>query len=454
MQSYSELDPTPTKDLPTLSVERVNHLCALMIDFYNECVDDFTYGFDHPEIAFDHYLGFMRCFNVLGWYHLDEEIRKDVDDTKAQFDKFSNGLLEQINEFFPKEEDKKRVYVDLMQGPMIRLNKATKGDAIGGDLLTPKKKQPIRFSSPLKFLSHTPEPRSPLIELDDQYYDDLMTELKEVAQKCQVMIFDIEEQLTDGTSSDDIVLNMEQLFRHRDVCNDYDLLLWGYDLTHEQQVNRRYYTLTMEEFEQIEQWEEDVRLFKAHKASNTPFSITPKSSLATPSPVKNPLERMIASLTPPKSPFSVSLLDDDYNALENRYPFENNNGSPEAKSPSEFHPRLTGDKANKISIISSQNSFFPANKYDVNHDSRHQAERYSSVPIFSGLFLGVSLTVLGAIVLIPTLHTLLLPLPIVLLSIGASLIVAAIMLVHQNRQKACQEITSFEIDDTINPLLP
>ena len=103
------------------------------------------------------------------------------------------------------------------------------------------------------------------------------------------------------------------------------------------------------------------------------------------------------------------------------------------------------------SIALRKAGFFSNIKFNLN--AANKQEGFNKVAlVIPGICLGLSLIILGSILLIPTIHTFLLPLPIVLLSLGISLIVVAFALVHQDRQEARKEDIEYkqEIKDLTN----
>ena len=103
------------------------------------------------------------------------------------------------------------------------------------------------------------------------------------------------------------------------------------------------------------------------------------------------------------------------------------------------------------SIKARKDGFFSNIKFNLN--ATNKQEGFNKVAlVVPGICLGLSLIILGSILLIPTIHTFLLPLPIVLLSLGISLIVVAFALVHQDRQEARKEDIEYkqEIKDLTN----
>lgn len=90
------------------------------------------------------------------------------------------------------------------------------------------------------------------------------------------------------------------------------------------------------------------------------------------------------------------------------------------------------------SINSRKHSFFSNIKYHFNNNE-NQREFNNSMLIVPGIFLGSSLTIVGSIVLIPTINTFLLPMPITMICLGVSLIVAGLILVKMDCNNAFKE---------------
>ncbi len=94
--------------------------------------------------------------------------------------------------------------------------------------------------------------------------------------------------------------------------------------------------------------------------------------------------------------------------------------------------------AKSQSINIRKHSFFSNIKYHFNNND-NQREFNKSMLIAPGIFLGSSLIILGCIVLIPTINTFLLPMPIAIICIGVTLIIAAFILAKIDYNNASKE---------------